>query len=114
AVEPIRTPKPILDAVCALDWERGQIEKFGEGKRGFGLVKCPDGLHVVHFRGDLGRNDRLLTPARERILRRLYSAGAFAEEVAPLAAADAAEALAAACRAAEPALDEATCLRAKK
>lgn len=121
AFEEFRAPVTLVAHVSALEWERGQVERFGRD-RWFGLVKTQDGRTLaVHARGKHVRQCRGLTPARERILRRLYAAVAF-EAAAPEAlvarlagpAPDAEAALERAAGAAVPAWDEATVARARK
>ncbi|KAF0243679.1 MAG: hypothetical protein FD180_3199, partial [Planctomycetota bacterium] len=119
AVEPMRMPQAMLDHVAALPWEAGQLEKFGDSKRFYALVRTPgEKPYAIHFRGEVPRSVRELDEARVRILKRLYSGKGFlaepAKELEAWLAKDAKpeEALARATRLATPALDAETLTRA--
>ncbi|KAA0213421.1 transglutaminase domain-containing protein [bacterium] len=77
ALEFLEMPPSIREHCAAEAWEKGQLEKFGVNRQFF-LARCPDGkTRAFHFRGDERRNERELTPAQVRVLRRLYSDAAF-------------------------------------
>ena len=88
SVEVLSVPEAILKHVRENEWERGQLENFANNKLHV-IVTTPSGeLRSIVFRDGNKRNDRKLTPERERVLRRLYSADGFtAPESAELAAA---------------------------
>ncbi len=119
SVELLRMPQAMIDHVAALPWEAGQLEKFGDSKRFYALVRTPGAKpHAIHFRGDVLRSDRELDEARVRILKRLYLGKGFlaapAKELAAWMGKEAkpGEALARATRMASPALDAETLQRA--
>ena len=75
--EVLRVPESILVHVRQDKWETGQLENFATNKLHL-LVTCANGdVRSIVFREGRKRNDRKLTPARERVLRRLYSDSAF-------------------------------------
>ncbi len=76
AVEILRVPDAIIADIRKVEWESGQIDKFAANKL-FVLVRCPDGMHAIHFRNGKMRNDQLLNASRERVLRRLYSDASY-------------------------------------
>jgi hypothetical protein len=80
ACEALVLPGPLRAHVAALEWERGQLERF-ERDKVFLLVRTPDGVKAMHFRKNWPRNVRTLDARRETALRRLYSAEEF--EAAP-------------------------------
>ncbi len=83
ACEILRLPKSVADDISRLEWEKGQLDRFGTPKLFF-LARCPDGkTRAICFRNDERRNDRILDDARVRILKRLYSDAAFNAKVAP-------------------------------
>jgi len=83
AVETFVLPEAILDHICKLEWERGQIENFAADKL-FVIVHCPDGsLRAITFRDGQVRKDREIDESRARVLRRLYSDEAFIAAPAP-------------------------------
>jgi hypothetical protein len=87
AVEIIQVPQPILISIAQNDWADRQLLRFATNKLFF-LLKTPKGeTRALHFRGGKRRNDRLLTPARERVLRRLYASDAFVAKPHPALAA---------------------------
>ncbi len=76
AVEIMRVPDAIIADIRKVEWEAGQLDKFAANKI-YVLVKCPDGMHAIHFRDGKMRNDQLLDASRERVLRRLYSDASY-------------------------------------
>lgn len=73
AIEILTPAKDIQESAGAMEWEKGQIEKFAADKL-FLLVKCPDGkIRSIVFRGGKARNERETDESRIRVLRRLYS-----------------------------------------
>lgn len=121
AVEPLRAAPALLEHVAALPWEKSQLERFGDSKRFFALVRTPGAKpHTIHVRGEHIRSDRELDEARVRILRRLYlGKGFLAPEAKELAAwagkdVDAAAALERAAKLASPAWGEDVVARANK
>lgn len=121
AVEPLTASPAILEHVAALPWEKQQLERFGDSKRFFALVRTPgEEPHTIHVRGEAIRSDRTLDEARVRVLRRLYQGKGFLAPAAKELAAwegkavDAGAALEKAAALAKPAPDEGTVARAKK
>lgn len=76
AVEIMRVPDAIIADIRKVEWEAGQLDKFAASKL-YVLVKCPDGMHAIHFRDGKIRNDQLLDASRERVLRRLYADASY-------------------------------------
>jgi hypothetical protein len=121
AVEVLRVPDSMLEHIRANEWEAGQLTNFATNKLHL-LVKTPAGeARSIVFRDGSPRNNRALSPDRERILRRLYGDAAFSApeaEVLKLARADAQQDPAAILKLAlarlddKHALDEATIKRA--
>lgn len=88
SVEILSVPEAILKHVRENEWEQGQLKNFATNKLHV-TVTTPSGeVRSIVFRDGNKRNDRKLTPERERVLRRLYSADGFtAPEAAQLASA---------------------------
>jgi hypothetical protein len=77
SVEVLGLPATILEHIRKNEWEAGQIENFAANKLHL-IVTTPAGkTRSIIFRDGKRRNDRELSPARERIMRRLYSDAAF-------------------------------------
>jgi hypothetical protein len=77
AVEKLEVPAAIIEHISANEWEAGQLKNFAADKLHL-LVKTPKGeTRSITFRNGGARNDRALSPDRERIMRRLYSDAAF-------------------------------------
>ena len=121
AVEVLRVPQAISDAICSVEWEKGQVERFAANKL-FLILHCPDGpLRTIVFRDGKPRNDQLCDESRVRVLKRLYSDASFTEPPAPELQAwldstevDATRVLNEAIAKAEPPLDPDTLARATK
>ncbi|MDC1142489.1 transglutaminase domain-containing protein [Planctomycetota bacterium] len=77
SIERLQTPESILAHIRRETWEAGQLDRFASNKLHF-ILKTPTGeVRSLVFRDGKKRKDKLLTPERERILRRLYAADAF-------------------------------------
>jgi len=84
AVEILRIPQSLLLPIADDPWVMRQLNRFAVNKVFF-LLDTPDGgKRVLMFRNGKKRKDKAITPARERVLRRLYKPGAFAEETPEL------------------------------
>ncbi|MCC6465869.1 MAG: hypothetical protein IT463_11065 [Planctomycetes bacterium] len=77
AITLLELPASLRAHIEANEWEKGQLERFAADKLFF-LLRGADGkTRALHYRAEKLRNTRELTPARERVLRRLYSDAAF-------------------------------------
>lgn len=77
AVEILTTPESIIKHVEQVEWESGQLDRFAVNKLSF-ILKTPAGEdRSLVFRDGKKRKDALLTPARTRILTRMYNDTAF-------------------------------------
>jgi hypothetical protein len=83
AVEILELPASALREISRLSWTRRQLGTFVPDKV-FLLVKTTKGeTRAIHFRSGGRRQDKVLGPAEERVVRRLYSEELYTRAPAP-------------------------------